>query len=73
MSYVVLKVYSFACDMQGCEEETEFIPLGLPRLVHAERELRRMGWRVNAGMHICPNHGEDSERQGGEGGTDARH
>jgi len=53
MSYVVIRVYSFECDLCGeiCEIGAE------PNLRTAERALRRTEhWRTPDGSHICPAH-----------------
>lgn len=59
MSYIVIKLYSFACDGEGCSAVYDCAPeaWGPPRLLDAAlADLRREGWAVQGRSHYCPEH-----------------
>ena len=52
MSYIVIKVYSFECDYDGCEE---IIEAQRPSLPEAKDEIKTHGWQVlPKNVHLCP-------------------
>lgn len=56
MSYIVIKVYSFECDHQGCRDDAWEVQTSSLR--EAGRELRARGWTFRNGEHFCPDHKE---------------
>jgi hypothetical protein len=61
MSYIVIKVYSFACDSPGCDRQIDTMPSyrGDSLLRGAERDLRKVErWTVDGRKHYCPKHAQ---------------
>jgi hypothetical protein len=64
VSYLVIKVYSFGCDFDGCNEysdDMQIAPADLARegvspLRLAWRWAYADGWRRKGTAHLCPKH-----------------
>lgn len=71
MSYIIIPVYSFACDSRAsCSRLFDAAPLGLQKdgeslLDAAHRLLRAEGWAVrkrsSKAFHLCPEHKDEPE------------
>lgn len=80
MSYIVIPVYDFACDHDGCSQTIENVPhqhvsrAHEPMLTIAHRLLRKDGWtaRRNASEkrweHYCPEHSPACRKEAEHGG-----
>jgi hypothetical protein len=64
MSYYVVKVYGLDCDVEGCGETIEAIPLiDSPRkLDEVRRQLAQPpdSWTYRDGKDLCPRHSKRS-------------
>lgn len=53
MAYIVIRVYSFECDVPDCDRSED---VAVPTLREARQELRRHGWTRSNEQDVCRYH-----------------